>query len=95
MARTVIFTRLRAQPGLIDALGAALDELAASTRAEPGCERFEVHRARDEPDVILGYEVFRDDDAVTAHRATDAVAIAQERLAELLAEPPTITYALG
>ena len=94
MARIIIFTRLRAKPGRRDALSAALDELARSTRAEPGCEVFAVHAARDEPDVILGYEVFRDEDAVTAHRATDAVAIARERLDELLVEPPTITYAL-
>jgi quinol monooxygenase YgiN len=77
-----------------DALRAALDELAESTRAEPGCETFVAHPARDEPDVILGYEVFRDDAAVAAHRTTAAVAVAQDRLADLLAEPPTVTYAL-
>ena len=94
MARTIIFTRLVARPGNLDELLAALDELAVATRAEPGCEMFVVHPARDKADVVLGYEVFSDEEALTAHRATDAVAHARAQLAELLAEPPNITYAL-
>ena len=95
VGRVVIFTRLLARPGRREELLAALDQLAEATRAEPGNEMFVIHAARDEPDVVLGYEVFRDDDAVAAHRATDAVAQARERLDELLAEPPVITYALA
>jgi quinol monooxygenase YgiN len=94
VSRVVIFTRLTAAPGKRAALRDALDQLAVSTRAEPGNDVFVVHEARDEPDVMLGYEVFRDDEALTAHRATDAVAQARERLDDLLAEPPVITYAL-
>jgi len=94
VSRIVIFTRLTAAPGKRAALRDALEQLAVSTRAEPGNEVFVVHEARDEPDVLLGYEVFSDDDAVTAHRATDAVATARAALDDLLAEPPVITYAL-
>jgi quinol monooxygenase YgiN len=93
VGRIVIFTRLTASPGQRAALRDALDQLAVSTRAEPGNEVFVVHEARDEPDVMLGYEVFRDDDALAAHRATDAVAQARAQLDDLLAEPPVITYA--
>lgn len=93
-APVVIFTRLVATPGRGDELLAILDDLAVATRAEPGNEVFVVHAARDEPDVVLGYEVFVDDDALTTHRATDAVRVAQERLPDVLAEPPTITYAV-
>ena len=91
--RVVIFTRLTAKPGKRDELRQVLDDLAAETRAEPGNEMFVVHDARDEPGVMLGYEVFRDDDALAAHRATAAVAVARERLDGLLATPPEITYA--
>jgi quinol monooxygenase YgiN len=94
VSRIVIFTRLTAAPGKRPALRDALDQLADSTRAEPGNEVFVVHEARDEPDVMLGYEVFRDDDALTAHRATEAVAQARAQLDGLLAEAPVITYAL-
>jgi quinol monooxygenase YgiN len=94
VGRIVIFTRLTAAPGKRAALRDALDRLAVSTRAEPGNEVFVIHEARDEPDVMLGYEVFRDEDALTAHRATDAVAQARAQLDDLLVEPPVITYAL-
>ena len=90
----VIFTRLTAAPGRRDELLAVLNELGVATRAEPGCEQFVVYAARDEPDLVLGHEVFVDDDAVVDHRATEAVRVAQERLPDLLAGPPEITYAL-
>jgi quinol monooxygenase YgiN len=90
----VIFTRLTAKPGRRDELLAVLDELSASTRAEPGNEMFVVHPARDVPDVVLGYEVFADDQAVADHRATDAVRRARERLPDLLIGDPVIDYAL-
>jgi quinol monooxygenase YgiN len=90
----VIFTRLTAKPGRRNDLLAVLRELGAATLAEPGNEQFAVHAARDEPDVVLGYEVFVDDAAVVDHRATEPVRAARERLDELLAEPPEITYAL-
>lgn len=95
MTRVVIFTRLTARPGRRDDLLALLDELAVATRAEAGNDVFVVHEARDDPDVVLGYEVFADEQAVTDHRATDAVRHARERLADLLVDDPLITYALG
>ncbi|MEX0663760.1 MAG: putative quinol monooxygenase [Acidimicrobiia bacterium] len=88
-----IFTRLTAKPGRRAELLDTLNELATSTRAEPGNEQFVVHAARDEPDVVLGYELFTDDAAIDAHRATDAVRVARERLDDLLTTPPEITYA--
>jgi quinol monooxygenase YgiN len=93
MARVIIFTRLVAREGKLGELRAALGELTVATRAEPGCEAFAVHAARDEPDVLLGYEVFRDEAALADHRATDAVARARARLDGLLVAPPEITYA--
>ena len=91
--RVVIFTRLTAKPGKRDELRQVLDDLTAETRAEPGNEMYVVHEARDEPGVNLGYEVFRDDDALEAYRATSAVAFARELLEVLLAAPHEITYA--
>lgn len=89
----VIFTRLVAKPGRGGELLAILEELATATSTEPGNDVFVIHAARDEPDTVLGYEVFRDDDALAAHRATDAVRLAQGRLGDVLAEPPEIRYA--
>jgi len=89
----VIFTRLTAQPGRRDDLVAALEELGAATRDEPGSEIFVLHPARDEPDVVLGYEVFADDEALAAHRASEHVAAIGPKLQALLVTPPEISYA--
>jgi len=93
VARVVIFTRLTALPGRRDELVTALEALGDTTRQEPGAETFVVHPARDEPDMVLGYEVFRDDAALATHRASGHVAEIGPKLAELLAAPPEITYA--
>lgn len=89
----MIFTRLTAVAGRRDDLVASLESLADASRAEAGAETFVVHPARDEPDVVLGYEVFRDDAALAAHRASEHVAAIGPKLAALLATPPEITYA--
>ena len=89
----VIFTRLLAKPGRGAELLAILEDLATATRTEAGNDVFVIHAARDEADAVLGYEVFRDDDALVAHRVTDAVRVAEERLGDVLAEPPEIRYA--
>jgi quinol monooxygenase YgiN len=94
MARVVIFTRLTAKPGRRDELLAALETLGVATRAEPGADTFVVHAARDEPDVVLGYEVFVDEDALAMHRASEPVATIGPRLTELLAVAPEIGYAV-
>ena len=89
----MIFTRLTAVAGRRDDLVASLESLADATRGEAGAETFVVHPARDEPDVVLGYEVFRDDAALAAHRSSEHVAAIGPKLAALLAGPPEITYA--
>ncbi|HEU5302784.1 MAG TPA: putative quinol monooxygenase [Acidimicrobiia bacterium] len=94
MARVVIFTRLTARPGARDALLVELEQLGEAVRAEPGNEAFEVYAARDLPDVVVGYEVFRDDAALAEHRASDATKGMTNRLSDLLAGPPEITYAV-
>lgn len=94
MARVVIFTKLTAQPGAREELLEELDHFGATVRAEPGNEAFVVHSARDLPDVVLGYEVFRDETALAEHRASDETAAMTARLPALLAAPPEITYAI-
>ena len=94
MARVVIFTRLTAQPGVRGALLEALERFGETVRSEPGNETFVVHAARDLPDVVLGYEVFRDETALAEHRASGKTAAITARLPALLAAPPEITYAI-
>jgi quinol monooxygenase YgiN len=49
---------------------AILSELAAASRAEPGCREYRVHHSRDNPREFLLYEVYADEQALQAHGET-------------------------
>ena len=94
MGRIVIFTRLAAAPGRRAELIAAFAPLHDAVGGEPGTAVFAMHAAADEPDVLLGYEVYDDEAALARHRDSDAVRHLVARLDGLLARPPEITYAV-
>jgi quinol monooxygenase YgiN len=89
----VIFTRLRAAPGRVEGLRAAFEPLLAAASDEPGTLVFAVHTAADDPEMMLCYEVYADDDALDRHRTSGAVRDALSQFGELLADPPVVTYA--
>jgi quinol monooxygenase YgiN len=89
----VIFTRLRAAPGQIDALRAAFEPLHPAASGEPGTLAFAVHVATDDPNLLLCYEVYADDAALTRHRDSGAVRNAVSSFGELLDGAPEVTYA--
>jgi len=89
----VIFTRLRAAPGQIDAVLAAFDSLHTAASGEPGTVAFAVHVAADDPNLLLCYEAYADDAALANHRGSDAVRDAVSSFGELLDGPPEVTYA--
>jgi quinol monooxygenase YgiN len=93
VAPIVIFTRLQARPGGRDELVAAFDALHAAVSSEPGTTVFAMHVAADDPDVVLFYEAYADDDALARHREGDAVREIVPHLTALLAGAPEITYA--
>jgi len=61
---------LVAKPGRVDALAALLDTMIAPSRAEPGNLRYDLWRDRSDPARFVLDELYADDDAVAAHRAT-------------------------
>ncbi len=71
----------------------AIEENAVSSvRDEPGCLRFDVVRDRDDPDHYLFYEVYRDEEAFAAHRASDRFARWREAADEVLSDPLEATH---
>lgn len=42
--------------------------LASESRREPGCVSFIPHQAQDDPDTLVIYEQYLDENAVNAHR---------------------------
>jgi quinol monooxygenase YgiN len=93
VAPIVIFTRLTAQPGRRAELLAVFAPLLDAVAVEPGTEVFAMHTARDDAEVVLFYEVYRDEVALASHRESEAVQAVVPRLGDLLAAPPEITYA--
>ena len=66
----------------------AIEENAVtSVRDEPGCLRFDVVRDSDDPDHYLFYEVYRDEEAFKAHRASDRFARWREAADTVLSAP--------
>jgi quinol monooxygenase YgiN len=61
--------RMRARPGRRDELLAALQELVdAATAGEPGTLVYAFHTVEGDPDSVLSYELFADDEALATHR---------------------------
>ena len=72
-------------------LAAALDDSTCSVRDEPGCLRFDVLQDSSDPNKFFFYEVYRDESAIEAHRATPHYARWRALAPELLAEPTSAT----
>lgn len=54
-----------------DKAATILRELRDASIKEPGVVRFEVGRSEGKPNVFALWEVYRDQEAVTAHRSTE------------------------
>lgn len=66
---------MRALPGRRDELLAILRRLVATAEAdEPGTLVYTFHTVDDDPDIVVSYELFTDQDALAVHRDSPAVA---------------------
>jgi autoinducer 2-degrading protein len=87
----VLLVTLKIKPDLRRQFLAAVEEDAeCSVRDEPGCLRFEAFQDTTDPDTYHLLEVYRDEDAVAAHRETAHYARWAEEVPEFLAEPRTV-----
>jgi (4S)-4-hydroxy-5-phosphonooxypentane-2,3-dione isomerase len=68
-------------------LAAALEDSTCSLRDEPGCLRFDVLQDSSDPNKFFFYEVYLDEAAVEAHRASAHYARWRVVAPEVLAEP--------
>lgn len=63
-----VFARWKVKPGHLTTVLKALQQLATQSRAEQGNHLYKAHQLEDDPDVILLYEVYHNDEAALAHR---------------------------
>ena len=59
-----------------------------SEKDEPGCLRFDVSQAKDDPNRFYYYEVYRDEAALEAHRQAPHFKLYSEKVQPWLATPP-------
>lgn len=65
-----IIAILAARPGKTETLRALLDTMVVASRAEPGNLRYDLWQERADPARFVLDELYTDDDAVAAHRAS-------------------------
>lgn len=92
MAGVAVFSKLTARPGRADDLAALLAGLVNRASSEPGTVVYALHGDRAQPEVFWLYELYRDDDALGAHRDGDAVRWVMPQLGDHLAGPPEIIF---
>ena len=78
---------MRAHPGRRGELLELLRELVdAAATEEPGTLVYVMHEAADDPDTVVSYELFADEAALEAHKASPVVTAVMPRLGPLVAE---------
>ena len=90
----VIFAKLTAKPGRRAELAQGLDAIREETESEPGTLVFTVHTARDHDDIVLCYEVYRDEAAMAEHREGKALLAFMEVIGDLIEGAPELYYVM-
>ncbi|TDK29863.1 antibiotic biosynthesis monooxygenase [Rhizobium deserti] len=85
--QTELIALLKAKPEKRAALFDALAAIVPEVRKEDGCLRYDLHVDRDDPDMAVMLESWRDESALNAHAAGAPFQSLTERLDDLLAEP--------
>ena len=86
----IVFASFRPITGKQQALHELLSFMVEHTRAEPGCERYELYRRHgDDADEVTFhlFERYRNDEALQAHRDSGHYVEYRRRVTELLANP--------
>ena len=79
-----IIGRMTIRPGMRDAFLALSRQHQAATRAEPGCEFFDISMSLDQPDVGIVAECFVDEAAHAKHNAAPHMAAFQAQISHIL-----------
>lgn len=88
-SKVAVHVKLNAVEGKGAELAAAFASLYdGPLDAETGTELHVVHQAKDNPDVVVFYEVYSDADALAAHSSGEALKAIFPKLAGLVAGPP-------
>ncbi|MFT3805236.1 MAG: putative quinol monooxygenase [Burkholderiaceae bacterium] len=85
-----VVAKIKVKQGSADAFVATANELAAASRAEPGCLEYALWRTED-PDTFAFLERYQDEAAVEFHRKSDHFRQIGKRLGEHMEGRPEIS----
>lgn len=88
--RRSLMVRLTANAGMRPALLDLLNTYADGLAEEPGTELFIVSMDPGDANIVWLYEIFADEDAENAHRASDGFAVLMAAMPPLLDGPPAV-----
>lgn len=83
----VVHVHVHVKPECIEAFREASVENARKSVQEPGVARFDVLQQSDDPSRFILVEVYRDEQAPAAHKATAHYAKWRDTVADMMAEP--------
>lgn len=83
----IVHVHANVKPALLNEFLAATVVNARNSLDEPGVLRFDVIQVQADPAHIVLVEVYRDEDAASAHKLTPHYATWREAVAEMMAEP--------
>ena len=82
-----VFASFRPRAGSEDTLRSLLMWMVERTRAEPGCERYDLYEEPEAQGSLHLFERYRSTEALAAHRATEHYVEYRRQVADLLEEP--------
>lgn len=88
--RRNLLVRLNVKDGMRPALLELLNTYTDGLEEEPGTELFIVSLDPDNTNTVWLYEMFRDDEAQNAHRASDGFSVLMSSMPALLDGPPAV-----
>lgn len=74
----------------VESITAAANAMRAATLAEDGCFEYRFSFATDDPNVVLIFEEWRDQEALTAHFGAPHMAVFQTQVAEFVTGAPRV-----
>lgn len=83
-AAVTVFASFRPLPGKADELRELLSWMVEHTRAEPGCDRYDLYRRAETGETFHLFERYRDQEALAAHRTAEHYVEYRRRVADLL-----------
>lgn len=90
-----VFASFVPKPGLEDKAEVILQGMVAPTRAEPGCERYDLYRIKAGNASFHLFETYKDAAALDHHRSTDHYKTYRVTIVENLAEDISVKVLSG